>query len=272
MSNYKSKYLEYDHEKSYLPADCKVNISPSSFANFVSQKHNWYKQQVLKEDRFMGSTSSVLGTVVHSLAACIAKGEDVDKEAIYEYIEDNKKLEDYCSITVEDNFEQMATELINNYVLPNMDNYHSVEETYMASLGNGVYVSGSIDFTEGEKDDICIGDYKTYNSKSKPKSIPMNYKYQLLVYAWLLKQNGYNPTRIKLVYVNRSIDGEISEKTGKRLKSYPTEVTVLVESIDEESLEFIGSLLQLCKETLLATKKHPELTHVLWSDMRLKQT
>lgn len=268
--SFKEKYLEYDHVKAYLPQDCKVNISPSSFASFIQSKHNWYRQQVQGLDKFQGSTSSVIGTIVHSIAAAVAKKEEVDKEAIYEYINDNNSLEDYCSTTVVDSFEQMATELVNSYVLPNRSNYHSVEDTYMASLGDGIYVSGSVDFTEGEKGDICIGDYKTFNSKTKPRTIPMNYKYQLLVYAWLLKQNGYNPTRIKLVYINRNIDGGISEKTGKPLKSYPPEVTVLVESIDDEGMEFIEGLLNLCKDTVEAGENHPELLHVIWQDPRLK--
>ena len=214
--------LEYNHDTSYLPDDCVLKISPSKFSNFITRKHQWYREVVLKEDGFMGSTASVIGTIVHYVAECVATKSDIDKDAIYEYIESSKSIgEEYCAL-------------------------------------------------EGTKDDCCIVDYKTYNSKTTPKIIPQAYKYQLLVYAFLLKKNGYNPTRIKLVYINRNIDGGLSEKTGKPLKSYPPEVTVLVESITEEDIEFIGGLLDLCADSVLAGQEFPELLHVIWNDPRLK--
>ena len=263
--------LEYDNKKEYLPDDCKLNISPSGFAAFIQRKHQWYRENILKEDGFTGSTSSVLGTVVHYIAECVATETNVDKDAIEEYVFDNaKRDEEICYDTVMNNFEDMATVLINDYVLPNMGNYLEVESVHMASLGNGIYASGKLDVLEGEKDDCCVVDYKTYNSKSTPKVIPQNYKYQLLVYAYLLKQNGYNPSRVKLVYINRNIDGGVSEITGKPLKSYPPVVTVLVEAITDEDMEFIEGLLGLCKDTVTASEKYPELRHVIWADPRLK--
>ena len=70
--------------------------------------------------------------------------------------------------------------------------------------------------------------------------------------------------------MNRNIDGGMSEKTGKPLKSYPPEVTVLVESITEEDIEFIDGLLDLCADSVLAGQEFPELLHVIWNDPRLK--
>ena len=72
------------------------------------------------------------------------------------------------------------------------------------------------------------------------------------------------------MYINRQIDGGISDKTGKPLKSYPPEVTVLTETITQEDLDFIGSLLELCVDTVEASKLHPELTHVIFHDPRLR--
>tara|TARA_B110000908_G_C10196009_1_gene422931 strand:- start:106 stop:915 length:810 start_codon:yes stop_codon:yes gene_type:complete len=266
-----SNPLEYDHDTSYLPDDCVLKISPSKFSSFISKKHQWYREVVLKEDGFMGSTSSVIGTIVHYVAECVASKSDIDKDAIYEYIESSKSIgEEYCADTVIANIEQMSSVLVNEYVIPNMDNYLEVETVHTAGLGYGIYASGKLDALEGTKDDCCIVDYKTYNSKSTPKTIPQAYKYQLLVYAFLLNKNGYNPTRIKLVYVNRNIDGGVSEKTGKALKSYPPQVTVLVESITDEDIEFIGGLLDLCADSVLAGQEYPELLHVIWNDPRLK--
>ena len=269
--NFKEEFLTYDSEKKYLPADVVLNISPSSFSTFVERKHLWYRQNVLGLDKFEGSTSSVLGTIVHGVAAAIAQEKPVDRDSILEYVGDNEHLEDFSSEAVLSNYSAMSEALVNGYVLPNMHNYLETETVHCASLGDGVYVSGTLDVLEGEKDDCCITDYKTYNSKSKPRVIPQGYRYQLLVYAYMLSKTGYKPTRIKLVYVNRNIDGGISEKTGKPLKSYPPEITELVEEITSEDLEFIEGLLYLCKDSVEASKKYPELSHVIWNDPRLKQ-
>ena len=80
---------------------------------------------------------------------------------------------------------------------------------------------------------------------------------------------GYNVTRIRLVYVSRNIDGGISEKTGKPLKSYPPKLTVLTETVTEDDMAFIDSMLNLAKDTLLVSDKHPELRHIMWHDPRL---
>lgn len=263
--------LEYDKDKTYLPQDCALNISPSKFSDFVMKKHKWFREVVLEEDGFLGSTASVLGTVVHHLAECVALQKEVNKDDIYEYINSKTDLEGYDANVVLSNFQSMASVLINEYVLPNMDNYLEVEQVYVADLGEGIYVSGKLDVLEGEKADCCVTDYKTHSSKTKPKAIPQNYKYQLLVYAFLLRCSGYNPTRIKLVYISRNIDGGLSPKTGKPLKSYPPELTVLVESITDEDFDFIQGLLELCKDSLLATEEYPHLKHVIWNDPRLKE-
>ncbi len=90
------------------------------------------------------------------------------------------------------------------------------------------------------------------------------------MYAFILRLNGYNPTRLRLVYVNRHIEGEISEKTGKRMKTYYPEVTVITETITDEDIDFIGGLLELCVDTVQASEVYPKLNHVIWHDPRLK--
>jgi hypothetical protein len=98
----------------------------------------------------------------------------------------------------------------------------------------------------------------------------MGYKYQLLLYAYLCRKNNISIDRITLVYVNRNIDGGISEKTGKPLKSYPPEVTELTEQITEEDYEFIESVLMLLVDTLKLVKERPEYAYMLFRDYRLK--
>ena len=252
-----------------LPEGAKMKISPSSFAKFIESPHVWYRTQILKEDPFSHNTSTVIGTIVHYCAEMVSKGEEVDKKAIEEYIDSWDLHDDYDPRVVRQDYPAMAETLVNDYVIRH--DMIEAEVQHMVELIDGYYAGGTLDRLEGLVDDCMIVDYKTYNSKTKPKAIPAYYKYQLLVYAYILRMLGYTVTRIRLVYVNRNIDGGISEKTGKPLKSYPPEVTVLTESITEDDFDFIEDLLELCVDSVKATEKHPELTHIIWHDARLKQ-
>ncbi len=251
-----------------LPEGAKRKISPSAFAKFVTAPHNWYRSEILKENVFTHNTSSVIGTIVHYCAEKVSKNEMVDKKAIEEYIDSLEINDDYDPDIVRHQYPLMAEELVNSYVLGR--DMFEAETQHMIDIGDGYYAGGTLDRLEGDKKDTLIVDYKTYHSKTKPKVIPANYKYQLLTYAAILRNKGYNPTRIRLVYINRYIDGGISEKTGKPLKSYPPEVTILTEVITDEDLEFIESLMELCIDSLEATEKYPELTAIIWHDPRLK--
>ena len=255
-----------------IPEEGLFKISPSAFAKYVDRPHVWYREEILGEDKFKGNTASVLGTCVHYCAEGVGKGEDVDTDEIENYIQEcSAKLpvEDFDPEVVRLQYQNMAERLVNDYVLERPD-FLEVETSHFALVKDLFYAAGTLDALEGTKHDCMITDYKTYSSKTKPRAIPQNYKYQLLVYAWILTQKGYGVNRIRLVYVNRHIEGEISEKTGKQMKSYPPEVTVLTETIEKADLDFIEGLMHLCVDSCYASEKHPELTHVIWHDPRLK--
>jgi hypothetical protein len=255
--------LDYDDGMSKLPEGV-FKISPSSFSRFMDRPHEWYREQVLGEGTFMGNTATVIGTLVHYVAEKVAKKEAVNHEEIAKYLSTFSDNEDVDLDEVKTAYKPMAEKLVNDYILKNMP---EIAEDFVAlDFGDGVWIAGSVDaFDNG-----CVIDYKTYNSKTKPRSIPMGYRYQLLTYAYVYHRLGYEVDRIRLVYVNKSIDGGISEKTGKPLKSYPPEVTVLTETIGKDDFEFIESVLTLCKETYLKAKEDPSLVHLLYRDMRLK--
>jgi len=259
-----------DYVSAAVPDGCTLKISPSSFGTFIERPWAWYRQQVLGIDGFTYSTSSVIGTIVHYVAETVGSGEEVNKKFIEDYIEKHVENDDYCKETVRLQWPQMATVLVNDYVLPNNGNMLAVEMQVAAELAKGIFPAGTLDLLEGTVDDCMLVDYKTYHSKTKPKTITSLYRYQLCVYVWILRKLGYNVTRIRLVYINRNIDGGLSEKTGKPLKSYPPEVTVLTESVNEEDVSFVEGHLNLCAETVEASNKHPELRHIIWHDMRAK--
>ncbi len=259
-----------DYVSAEVPEGCRLKISPSSFGTFIERPWAWYRQQVLGLDKFEYSTSSVIGTIVHYVAETVGSGNEINKKHIEDYIEKHEENDNYCKETVRLQWGQMATVLVNDYVLPNNANMLAVEMQVFAELAKGIFPAGTLDLLEGTKEDCMLTDYKTYHSKTKPKAITSLYRYQLCVYVWILRQLGYNVTRIRLVYINRNIDGGVSEKTGKPLKSYPPEVTVLTESVNEDDMVFVESQLNLCAETVEASDKHPELRHIIWHNMRAK--
>jgi hypothetical protein len=260
-----------DYVSTPAPDDCDVKISPSSFGTFIEKPWNWYRQQVLGLDKFEYSTSSVIGSIVHYVAEQVALNKEVNEEAIEEYIEKHKENETYVKEDVRINWYDMASVLVNDYTLVEQGSILEAEMQGCAKVSDRIYTSGTLDLLQGTKEDCMLVDYKTYNSKSKPKSISSVYRYQLLTYVWILRKLGYNVNRIRLVFVNRAIDGGLSEKTGKPLKSYPPEITVLTEVVNEEDIVFIEKQLELCSDSINATKKHPELCHVIWHDMRNKE-
>ena len=260
------------HPLEYVPT-AKPNptafvFSPSQFNKFIDKPWEWYRQIVQKLDQFEGNTASVLGTVVHYCAEQAANRERVDHTMIEDFV-CSQELEDYDSDIVMNCYYEMADVLCKEFVLK--ANPLMVEGTVMAEVKNNFFVGGTADLLEGTKEDCILTDYKTYSSTTKPKVIPKYYKHQLLCYAFALRKMGYNVTRIRLVYVNRPIIGAISPKTGKQFKSYPSEVTELTEVLTEEDLAFIESMFDLAIDSLEAAKKHPELTHVIFHDNRLKE-
>jgi len=265
--------LDYNDGSGSLPEGA-FRISASQFNSWMNYPHNWYREQVLGETGFNGNTASVLGTVVHYCAEMVGKGSHPDVAQIEQYItncetlDDGTPNEDVDASIVRDSYEQMATTLINTYLLQNMPT--QVEPFVMHEIQPGYFPSGSIDAINGD----CIVDYKTFNSKTKPKAIPQHYKYQLLIYAYICRKMGMDIQRIRLVYINRPIDGRyISEKTGKACgKIHPPEVTVLTECIDADDMDFIESLLNLCTESVQKAKEDPSLAYLIFRDYRLKDS
>ena len=257
-----------DYVEASIPDDGKFKFSPSSFAKFISAPHEWYRTEVAGEEGFSHSTSTVLGSIVHYCAEMVAKNEMVDRKAIDEYIDKQEDDDGYDPSIVQHQYSMMAETLVNDYVLNRT--FLAIEEQFCALIKDGFYAAGTLDALEGIKEDCMITDYKSYSSKKKPTIIPNYYKYQLLVYAFILRKLGYTVTRIRLVYINRYIDGGISEKTGKPLKSYPPEVTVLTEAITEDDFNFIESQLELAVDTVQFHHEHPELAHIVWHDPRLR--
>jgi hypothetical protein len=265
-----SKYFEYNDVK--IP-NCTFRISPSSIGAFFSYSSVWYKDHILKQKEFIASTSTVLGTIVHAAAESYCDGNPITREQAEEYmLEQAKKIPmdqpmlDIEAITAA--YPDMAMTLINDYVRGNKPTLY--EDAVYAEVLDDIFVGGSVD----NRTQDMIVDYKTYNSSTKPKSIPWNYKIQCLAYAYCYRAMGTPINRIRLVYVNRPIDTRsISEKTGKPIgKITPPETTVLTESISPEDWKMVEDTLLLIAESVKLVKEHPEYAHLLFKSMSLKET
>lgn len=286
--------LHYVSGSTVIPANAS-GISPSQIAKFFNKPHEWYQSEVLGNKTFTGNTSSYLGTIVHFIASEFATTQSVRKHLIYQYLYEElvtEKLQkrhpfDFESMT---DFEEIEDFLKDNtdpefvnveYIFNNyrpMGNAliqfirekglpQEVEKLIHQEVLPGYFACGSVDAIKHKR---RVQDYKTTSDLSPKDKIPYEYKLQLLVYAWILRKNGYPIDSISIIWITHNQVNRRSEVNGKPMKDYPTQVSEVIEYIDEKDFQFIESLLKLIAESLEATIKYPHLTHIIWKDYRLK--
>jgi len=143
-------YLTYYDGKNELPENA-FRISASSFNTFISRPWQYYKEKVLNIGGFDGNTASVIGDIVHAVAAMKAQGKEPDINEINQYIENQSDNVDVDKYVVAEAWKPMAMELVNSYIIPTLNQYTSVEEFVTYDLGDGIFAGGSIDAISGEK-------------------------------------------------------------------------------------------------------------------------
>ena len=240
-------------------------ISASGISRFFTSTSRWFAENLTDTaEGFTGNTSSVLGTLVHGHLEAYVKGEAIDPLEVDEYLT-------MQSTTVDDldvNYIKYQLPIMVQVAIEYLQdtNLGTAERFIFKDLLPGICVGGSIDL---HTDNVVI-DYKTTSAKAIPKNIAYAHKIQLLTYAKLLRDEGINITSIRIVYVTTDIDGGISEKTGKPLKSYPSDVQILEEAILPEDLEMIDNIWNVIAESVALFRDKPELHHILSQDMRLR--
>ena len=120
---------------------------------------------------------------------------------------------------------------------------------------DGVYIAGTYDRLEG----TVLCDYKNVSIKPNETYIPFGYKMQLLAYAYALRQHGYEVDRIRLIYGIRPT------------KTLPARCIVVTEEIDYKADKLVKDTLELIAESVLIVREKPELTHLIFKSMDLKQ-
>ncbi len=266
-----------------------IRISASSIARYITDRRAFFGELLLNEQGFTGSTASTIGTLTHGFAEAYVVDGTVNGEQMEDYIDaqaaSNPEVD---ASVVRDQYPIMGSKLINDYVIPNPPSF--VEEfmldTVLPATGTygAVMVGGSCDAvnvpgvaytataasnTIGSHTQATIIDYKTTSATSLPENIPYAYKLQLLTYAYLYSKRGIHADRIRIVYVTRNNVGRVSQKTGKPLKQYPTQVAVLTQSITEQDYEYIEGLITVIAKSIRLWHTNPELRDVIAGDSRL---
>ena len=108
--------------------------------------------------------------------------------------------------------------------------------------------------------DGIVVDYKNVVTKPADNApIPFDYKIQLLAYAYILRQLGYEINRIRIVYGIRPT------------KTLPARCVVVTESIDFIADKLISDTLRLIAESVLAVKENPKLAYLIFKSMDFKE-
>lgn len=283
--------LHYVSGQTIIPENA-FGISPSGVSKFIEKTHEWYQEMILGNKSFTGSTATVLGSIVHFCAEQFIKHKKVNYDEIYKYIFTQTCLlkpdEEFLALTTEESKIEYLTNNCNNteidaiYILEQwrpmgqaLINHliktgipEQSEPMVKAEVMPGYWASGSIDAIRHG----MIIDYKTTSDKTPKQYIPMHYRYQLLTYAWICKQNNMPIDRISIIWVTNNDINRISETTGKAMKDYPTQAVQVIEQVTETDYQFIESILTMIASTVDASRTHPELTWLLFKDPRLRIT
>lgn len=284
--------LDYNNGTGILePGDFR--ISASGIADYFSQTNTWYRDNLMGESSFNGSQATLIGSLIHFCAEQYAKQQTLtadDRQQLSNYLtkSTDQSYADHIEGTnradAEAHYKIMGQTLINDYVATNMP--CCVEPFIAHEVLPGIYVGGSVDnLTNGAQmtdnnvanisTDIpmMIVDYKSTSTKptSLPSGINFKQRLQLLTYAFVLKKEyGITTDRIRIVYTTKDDCGRVSEKTGKPLKDYPSEVKVLTEQIVTEDYEYIESIINTIAHSVKLWNTNPELRYALAQDWRLK--
>lgn len=144
----------FDYTVVPLPEDCFFKISPSSISKFFDFPVIWYKEQILGEKHFTGSTATVLGSIIHGLAEFYAKGLPTDKDLVEKYLRKHMMSPDVNCQEIRELYPEMAKLLINDYIRHNKPT--EVEVSIVTQIRPGMYLGGTCDnLTAGNVEYYC---------------------------------------------------------------------------------------------------------------------
>ena len=243
-----------------IPKDA-FRISPSQISRFFTNTTEWYREHLLGEDGFTGNTGSALGNCVHAAADSWVKEGAVCYDQIEYYIDG--LTEEYDVPFIRSQYKGMIDTLLFDYLVLNPPDKSELFLSY--EVLPGIYIGGTLDNLTGS----CVKDYKTTSSKTAPTKMSRSYLWQQLVYVYLARKNGYKVDTIKLVFITTNDVDRYSEKTGKKLKDYPSQVSEVVHQVTDEDMQFIDNIINLVAHSVKTWEDKPELRYLLAQDFRM---
>lgn len=244
--------MNFDYNDLETP-EGSFRISPSGISKFFDYPSVWYRDNFLGENSFTGNTASTLGTIIHAVAEAVALNDTTERSEIEEYL-DTITDPEIDKEEILKHYPEMANVLVNEYLLKNVPD--TVEQQTMTRLeGTNVYVGGTYD----ARNNSTLVDYKTSSKKPNTEKMPFGYLIQLLAYWYALKSEGIFIDRLRLVYIV------------KPTKTLPARVFVVNHMVTKEDEKMIEDTLKLMAETVELQQSNPELTHLLYKSMSLKE-
>ena len=236
-----------------------LKISPSKFSDFFDHTNMWFREHMLGESGFQGSTATYLGTVVHAYVekAMLEQNlENFDEEELEPFLETITDFSIDKNI-IRTTYYNLAYTLINAYITDHPAPINT-ERFIHYEIIPGISVGGTYDFLRtNQYGQLMVGDWKT--SASKPSSLTKKYQWQLLIYCYILRKTGLD------------IDGYEVNFVVKPTKTLPARAVQFAYVLQSGDMDFIESLLKLVAESMLAFKEHPTLQYLLAQDYRLHQ-
>jgi len=270
MVNY--KVGEYYDGENDLPKGC-IRISPSGIERFFNEKVDWYRENLLHEDKkFKGSTATLLGTIVHHAAEVVANcklsNTPYNSEKLHlevnKYIDSFEDNKTYDLNKVRSLWEEMSVALIKEFVLDN--NIVKTEEFICYNILDNIWPSGTYDaiVSTVPNDDLMnpigvltVRDYKT--ASSKPSTFPYKYKLQAFTYAYILAKKGIKISNVEVCYVIQPT------------KTLPVRTFNFSAPFDDKAYHFIENILNLIAESIDVFENYPHCRYLLAGDYRLKE-
>jgi len=270
---------EPEHDKTIF------RVSASQIHKFTHQTALWYRKNVLKEP-LEQETPLVLGTCLHYLAEMYSKNGTIsndDREELYDYLALNRsELVDETEIRFQ--LTPMWKKLRDHLEMHpiQLSEVHTTKQIAPSIIAGGTIdgirtLDGSqptcLEDLRGKT--VQLVDFKTVTAVNPPKTVLQEYKQQMYVYASALKAE-YDITinEATIIYITKAQTNRLGivKKDGTRSKLADVEpqVAEVTIQIDEASVTFIDSLIQLIAESVTLFTEQPSLRHILMQHQEYK--
>ena len=250
MTDQLNYYFDYNTGSDVIPFDT-FRISPSQLSKFFDTTNQWFRENLLGEAGFTGSTATHLGNCVHAAAQMYTETGKVDYQLINTYIASINDPEVDKSI-ISEQYPIMVNALLDQYLTTANPIKPECELFAHTEILPGVVAAGSIDMYSADLGGT-ITDWKTMGSLDKarlPTKFPRSYWFQQMTYAYILRKQDKPVNYCQLVYITRDNTGRFNAK-GKPLTDYPSTVHIIKEPVTDEAMDIIEGVLKVVAESVL---------------------